>query len=116
MLNIQKLRNKIETFLIKINIKKMEKKDCGVFFKFNEGWQAKLTFNNGDIYSTEYFKKYTEAAKEYNRVVKKLKDICGIRNMFRWGIPTKLLSLSCNDNSIHKIEQLRKKTRSGKKY
>ena len=115
-MDIQKLRNKIETIFIKINIKKMAKQNCGVFYKFNEGWQAKITFNNGDIYHTEYFKKYTDAAKEYNRVIKKLKDSCGIRNLFRWGIPTKPLSLSCNDNSMHKIEQLKKNTRSGKKY
>ena len=30
----------------------MYNQDCGVFFKFNKGWKAKLTLNNGDIYST----------------------------------------------------------------
>ena len=67
-----------------------------------------------EIYILLYFNKYIDAAKEYNRVVKELKDNCGLRNMLRWELPTKLLSLSCN--SIYKNEQLKKKTRSGKFY
>lgn len=89
-------------------------RNCGIFFKKNEGWRAELTICNGDRFYTSYFKEYKEAALEYNRVLKELKENYGLRNMFRWGLPTKSVPLKIKIDINHK--NLKKKTRSGKYY
>ena len=96
-----------------MNYKK--KQSCGVFLHKKKGWWAQLEISNGDKYYTMYFKDYKEAAQEYNRVIKKLKKKYGLRNMFKWGLPTKCIPTEMKSN-LHEEKHLKKITRSGKYY